>query len=747
MIGYERLRYALSRCDGSQWRIFERLAHVFLQSEYPSLRPMAAMSGDEGMDAAIFKPEDDPTVAVQYSVRKDVEVKVRETCKRLRQTHTSVTVLVYVTNQVVAADGTAIRRKMRQDYKIHIDIRDQEWLLAQRNASAANIAEAEEFTAVIADPTRVTDDVISRQAQALSDLEAKAAFVYLGLQWADESREKELTKLSFEALVRAVLRDTTSDSRLSRQRIRDQVRSLLPAHPREVLDRQVDQALSRLAKVHIRHWQKLDEFCLTWEERVRLAERLAEMQRLDETLDNELRRLVLQTVGESGSGLQEQVLQTTVARARTVLERIFLDRGEVFASAVHRATGLLVPAEDIEAVVYRELTAAASLLPPAEPRHIITALQALLLEPNEDIHSYLRSLSDTYTLFAFMRETPDVQSAFLKIFSDADIWLDTNVVLPLLAEELLDDHRRAHTHLLHAATESGQRLHVSGGVIEELLTHISRCGKYARASAGEGAHGEPPFLLSVYLAAERPMADFSTWAETFVGESRPEDDMVDYLEQVHGIDLNDLQSDADSADEVLRAAVAEVWHEARESRDQRREALGLPVQDPMTRARLVRHDVENYVGVLVRRRKQGESRSAFGYKSWWLTLDRAAFRVQGELIGRLKERPPASPAISPDFMLNYLAVGPVRLRLSKRTEDTLPLMMNMSVLDAVPKALIELADELRATLTDLPPHVVARKIRDTMDEARMLLGPNARAGEAGLTDDIRKRLIDQAASR
>ncbi len=670
MIGYERLRYALSRCDGSQWRIFERLAHVFLQSEYPSLRPMAAMSGDEGMDASIFQPKDDPTLAVQYSVRKDVDAKVRETCKRLKQTHPSIAVLVYVTNQVVAADGTAIRRKARQDYKIHVDIRDQEWLLAQRNASAANVAESEEFTAVIADPGRVTDDAISRQAQALSDLEAKAAFVYLGLQWADESREKELSKLSFEALVRAVLRDTTSDSRLPRQRIRDQVRSLLPAHPREVLDRQVDQALSRLAKVHIRHWQKVDEFCLTWDERVRLAERLAAMRRLDETLDTELQRLLLQTMGEAGFGVHRDVLRATVSRARAVLERIFLDRGEVFASAVNRGTGLLVPAEDIEAVVYRDLTATPGLLP-AEPRQIITALQALLLEPNEDIHAYLRSLSDTYTLFAFMRETPDVQSAFLKIFSDADIWLDTNVVLPLLAEELLDDHRRAHTHLIHAAAESGQRLHVSGGVVEELLTHISRCGKYARASAGEGAHGEPPFLLSVYLAAERPMADFHLWAETFVGESRPEDDMVDYLEQVHGIDHDDLQADADSADELLRAAVAEVWHEARESRDQRREGLGLPVQDPMTRARLVRHDVENYVGVLVRRRKQAEARSAFGYKSWWLTLDRAAFRVQGELVGRLKGKPPASPAISPDFMLNYLAVGPVRLRLSKRTEDTL----------------------------------------------------------------------------
>ncbi len=125
-------------------------------------------------------------------------------------------------------------------------------------------------------------------------------------------------------------------------------------------------------------------------------------------------------------------------------------------------------------------------------------------------------------------------------------------------------------------------------------------------------------------------------------------------------------------------------------------------------------------------------------------MDSTALRLHRELVSRLKERPPASPAISPDFMLNYLAVGPVRARLSRRTEEALPLMLNMSVLDAVPQDLLDLADSLRKELIDLPPHVVRRKIRDTLDEARMLLGERARAGEQGLTDEIKRRLVEQA---
>ena len=72
--------------------------------------------------------------------------------------------------------------------------------------------------------------------------------------------------------------------------------------------------------------------------------------------------------------------------------------------------------------------------------------------------------------------------------------------------------------------------------------------------------------------------------------------------------------------------------------------------DVVTRSLLVSHDVENYVGIQMRREARRERRSAFGYKSWWLTLDGTAFRVKALLANRLDGRHMGSPAISPDFM-------------------------------------------------------------------------------------------------
>ncbi|WP_151544793.1 hypothetical protein [Actinomadura montaniterrae] len=745
MISYDRFKFALTNLDGTQWRLFEVLANVFLSDEYSSLRPLASASGDDGMDAGLFRPEDDPQTVLQFSVRKDFANKVRETCERLKETQSDTNVLIYCSNQEIGAAANALRKKARQEYQIFLDVRDREWFLTQRNASAKVTAEAEEFCEKVADPQLFGDKTFEAQAQALTDLEAKAAFVHLGLQWADDTREKGLTKLCFEALVRSVLRDTTSESRIDRQEVRNRVARLLPAHHRPTLDAQVDAALARLAKVYIRHWQKLDEFCLTWDERVRLASRLAETNSLDEALKKALARSISITSEEMDLDLPKE-LEESLELARKILERILLERGEVFAEAVNRGQNSFVRFQDVEAVVYHEI--ATTKVPKGlEPRVLVSTVQSLLLDSSDEIRRYLRGLADTYTLFAFMRETPDVQSAVVKIFAEGDIWLDTSVVLPLLAETLVDPHARSHSYLLRAAVECGLRLFVTSGVIEEITTHIRRCLGFYRSVGRGTATGEPPFLLASYRLSGRDIGRFPNWLEHFAGSRRPEDDVADYLYEEHRIELRDLIAEADSADPDLRSAVSEIWHEAREERDHKRQLLGIPTMDPITRGKLVAHDVENYVGVVMRRTQRGERRSAFGYKSWWLTFDRQAFFMPAKLSERLGTRVPQSPAISPDFILHYLAVGPVRARLSRSTEESLPLMMNMTILDAVPRDLLELADDLRRELADLPPHVVSRKIRDTMDEARLLLGATANAGESGLTERVKQQLIAQARAR
>ena len=747
MLTRERFQLALRQIEGAQWRKFETLSTVFLADEYPSLRPLAAASGDGGLDAMLFRPEGDVTTALQFSVRKDWASKIRETCARVRETTKTAQVLIFATNQEIGPAAGALKRQMREQYELFVDVRDLEWFITHRNSSSASQAEAEEFCRAIVDPFLQNSGAIERQAQALEDLEAKAAFVYLGLQWQDDTREKGLTKLCFDAIVRAVLRETTSENRMPRAQVKALVGKLLPAHDSGQLSVQVDSALTRLSKVFIRHSQQQDEFCLTWDERQRLMNRLAAMESMDDTLRTYLGMLLKRVADETDRRFSStDDLDVAIERSRAVLERVLLDRGEAFASSVVNDRGPDLSLEDVEALVYSDL-ATTPRKSDLDPRVIASALMTLLVEPPEEVRAYLRSLADTYTLFAFLRETPDVQSAVVKIFSEGDIWLDASVVLPLFAEELLAEPMRSHGLMLRAAVEAGLNLFVTPGVVQELATHINRCRGYFHALDRGDAHGSEPFLLASYRLSGRDASAFESWLETFAGLNRAEADVADYLEEYFDIREESLEHYADQADPVLRAMVGEIWHEARDLRDEKRTRLGAPPMDPNTKNLLVSHDVENYVGAQMRRLARNEKRSAFGFKTWWLTLDGTAFKVKNRLVDRIEARPMESPAISPDFMLNYLAIGPVRMRLSKKTEEALPLMLNMSILDAVPKELVDLSDELRRELAGLPSHVVRRKIRDALDDARLLLGARAAAGEEGLTEEIKQRLIQQAKLR
>lgn len=99
---------------------------------------------------------------------------------------------------------------------------------------------------------------------------------------------------------------------------------------------------------------------------------------------------------------------------------------------------------------------------------------------------HLRSKDDAYTLFAFLEQTPDVQTAVAKIFSHGTIWLDIRLVLPLLAEELLPIEHRRFTQMLLVATQGGLKLLITLGVVEEVERHINRCITYVRTG---GAYG------------------------------------------------------------------------------------------------------------------------------------------------------------------------------------------------------------------------------------------------------------------
>ena len=234
-------------------------------------------------------------------------------------------------------------------------MRGRNWFLERAELGEERQNAAERLIDRIAHPYLLEEQVIKKASSALTSQEARAALLYLGLQLKDDITEKGLTKLSFDALVRAALRHTHSDNRTARAQVHRTIQAYLPSDNEERLKQQVDAALKRLTKRYIRYWQKEDEFCLTYEEHQRMLSKLAENENEETVFNSEIAKLCQECVADIKEANQDNLvdLQTRVPR---VIEKLFLRRGEAFVSAVITGNLDCIGFENLMDIILQDLS-------------------------------------------------------------------------------------------------------------------------------------------------------------------------------------------------------------------------------------------------------------------------------------------------------------------------------------------------------------------------------------------------------
>lgn len=724
----ERFAFALDSLEPGDWARFERFASDFLVFDYSQIRTVAAAGGDLGRDSEIFSPDGDATTLLQYSVTKGWSTKIRDTAKRIRTNFPDASILVYVTNQPIGAAADELKKELRKQHKLILDIHDRNWFLERLGNPPERQAIAERLAVDVADPILGSKGVIESKAPALTGFESKVAVLHLQLQWEDDSRDKGLTKLSFEALVKSVLRGTTAETRLTRSKIHEAIHNLLPNHPVEVVTAYADSALARLEKKAVRHWKQLDEFCLTHEESLRVRDGMTRKEIKCRELDD----AITLTLNEYfDAPLIPEAASALCARTRRVLDDFLLKKGEEFASAVARGESFGVRDDTLDPLVSNDFSSIPDTtnLGADAISAVRSTLREILQRSNPTVRHYLREVADGYTLFGFLRAVPDVQKIVQKVFRDGEIWLDTSVLLPVLAESLLSDDEAIMSPLLRAACDAGIKLRVTTGVIEELERHINRCITYYRMPPGQWT-GSVPFLFAMYSLCGRPTSDFLNWIQEFCGKERPMDDIAEYLSSEWGVEVEDLHEYVDSTEEKLRWEVEQIWREAHEARRN----SGLVEHEDHIIERLVSHDVECFLGVVGKRKQVVVSE--LGYSHWFMTFDRTVRDFETKLTASLGRAAPKAPVMSPDFLANYLAVGPVRAQVSKVSEASLPVALFDILSDHVPVELLEVAEVVRKECGAVNERLIRRRLRDTLDSFKKHRGAIAKGGFTALRERL-----------
>jgi len=723
-----RLEYALKLMGSGDWEAFENYAAEFLAVEYPGLRTMAAPAGDKGRDGELFTVSTEPNTGFQYSVAADWRTKINGTASTLVEKRSNINHLIYVTNQVVGPSADELKDDLRRKHAISLDVRDRSYFVDRELTHAQRQIASEELIKKFVDPLLTKRQLIDRSTSTLSSDENRIALLHLALDDRDDDTERGLTKSCFDTLVLAVLHDTSADSTLTSDEVKAAVGARVPAGAPGQVDALVASALVRLSKKGpIKYLRATDGFHLSFEESLALKDRTARFLLDEAALDGAIQDHIRAT-DPDGSIIVDDALSATAIALRSALETVLFQRGEAFAVAVEN--GAVYQLDSIQMV--NEIDALEVKLPLAAEK-IAAILVAVLDRPSSRVQDHLRRLADAYTLFAFLRQTPDVQKVVLRVFSEGDIWLDTTAVLPLLAESLLDaDEDRHFTLLLRAAVDAGLRLYVTEGVVEEVERHLNKAVAFSHSSYDDW-NGNTPFIYSAFILSGRRADEFIEWQRNICGRDRPQDDVSEYLLEDFAIGTKSLLYLSDAAPIELRGAVQELWNESHERRRARFEGE----MDPSITSRLIAHDVENAVGVIQHRRLSGTS--PMGYRSWWLTLDRTALRLRTHLKDRLGLDAPASPVLSPDFLTQLLRLGPMRTAVEKNLRVHLPLITDISLMENLPKNFLEEAAKIRAASGSKNERVIRREVRDGMDALSQKRGPLAVGG----LELVKERIANQ----
>lgn len=350
------------------------------------------------------------------------------------------------------------------------------------------------------------------------------------------------------------------------------------------------------------------------------------------------------------------------------------------------------------------------------PNIFTTIIRDLFAQPKKSTQIYLRRLADSYTLFSFLKETPDVQAATRKLFSYGIVWLDTTVLLPFFAEQLEEDEaQRKFTRVLQLSRNAGVELRVTPGIIEEINSHMNRALKCSQNSPTLW-RGRSPYLYSRYLQTGKSGQEFAKWLSLFRGIERPEDDIAQYLFEIFGIEKFGLSEQLQTISQDLRWAAERLWSEAHRERRRQNVAEG----EESTTHLLIKNDLETYLGVIALR--QQEQVTELGYRHWLLTLDSIAWQIRNRLREEFPNRALPSPLLSLDFLINNLTFGPERGKLTRGEEQTLPIFLDVEISESTSQDILEIADKVRQENEGLPEYVIRRKVRDAIDQARIRRG-------------------------
>lgn len=716
-ISSERIKLALEEITFEKGFLFEQFANKFLASEFPNLRPIGGMH-DEGRDAYLYQSGSQEDVFVQISVTPGWKRKITDTITALKKNGHQVREIIYSTNQDLSKEVSEIKSYFRK-LGVSIDVRDINYFVTFSNASAESIGICEELAKKIVDPLFSDKGIIdSNITPSLTDQDQKLAVTFFELSLATTQDGKNLTRLSLESLVTFVLRDSSPENLVPRQEILKKVKSLCPTANNEQLSAQINGILDRfVSRDIIKHHEKVDSFTLSHSRREELKSNLQKLL----VEQHDLQKGIQDIIEKTGKDLEidfDLPIAELGEDVFLIIDQLIMQRGKVASLALLGKYSFHSNKQPIVEMVASELRknkrkfkASKSLSSENILDILPESVLNVLRSPNKNIQKRIKDSADAYCLLFSLKETNDIQDALNKIFSGCKVLVDTNIIIPCMAEKLYPKELQHYTNVLRAAKKIGVKFFVGDDVINELQTHLDRNestyfhhGERQQTTMGASrAKNLHSTLISSYFDSMNKgyfSGTFTDFLKQFRGQRNPNLDLIEYLKEDLGIDFENLSKDFDEISHADQGTLISEWTEAKPKK-QWMDAGSFDI--------LVYHDARAFLLIKHLRAREAGGGS-FGEKIWWLTLDGIAFRFDKQ-----KNRH-ASICMSPEFFSRYISILPKK-EMQENQQVIFPIFVEASKLGFIPAELRPQAEEIYSSMQGQKEYLIRRRLRDFVNQA------------------------------
>jgi hypothetical protein len=671
-------RYAIGNIDDGN--IFENFAKDFLSKLLGyEFVPVGGLH-DKGIDGFehTFTRTDNQKTIYQFSIQKTYQRKITDSLDKLKRNSIRYEQFVFVTNRNVA-NIDKYKDNLIDTYGKAINIFDLEWFAIHINDSENTVRSYQIFV----DTHLHQFNRPGQSFQIANLLEDARLYTYLR-QKVDELHERlKLDQIVVDTLIMYALEDTDPEKAiyLTRDQILERINTLVrfDAHQIATL---LDKRLAALSKKprRINYHKPANGYCLQYNERTHIQNDNLNDLAVFAEYQSDTRNLIDSIVSPQLSSIVD--FQRLVD---DLLNTLYYKQGIEFSDFVLHGSTTKAFEKNLPDLV-------SELVDNSKIKHkfteikqcLLAIIRAIVYDGTPSQKSFLRRLSQTYSILFLLQCDPRLCTYFSALASKLNIYVCTSIIIPALSERFLEPQNRRYTNLLSNAQKAGVKLCINEPILRELVGHF----KMIRQIYEEIYQGNdniyctqaamltiPEIMIRAYYHAlnRNQVNHFKQFISTFVSPTmdRLPEDLVSWLSNEFGIKYQPNSSLGINLDDSEVERISS-------------KLSSYKLGDAKATKLKSTTDAQVILTIFAIRERNNEISTSgiSGYKTWWLTSDVTTQIAAAEVSGNKYS---VSCYMRPDFLHNYISLAPTKGEIDDVFTRFFPTLLGVNLSTFLPE--------------------------------------------------------------